>query len=315
MISQEDIDRLKSSVSIEKTLAGLGCNTAHRGYMYYSPFRDESTPSMSVAYKNGSWQWFDHGTGQGGSNIELVRQLKGCGFREAIAFLWELDGKYIDLKEEKPVHVVAKERERSLEVTKTSGRFQNLRLIDYIASRGISLELTERYCKEITYTNHNNGRTFTGVGFPNNSGGWVIRSEGFKGTTQSALTTINSQGMHSTEPSSDRVMVFEGYFNFLSWMELNNQFTPPCDVCVLNSTTNVKHATDYISKHDWAEAYLDNDQTGRECLQKIKELNPNTHVWDFSSGYAHHNDMNEYLLDKQKSLGEEPPSLTNQHKL
>ena len=110
-------------------------------------------------------------------------------------------------------------------------------------------------------------------------------------------------------------MVFEGYFNFLSWMELNKQFTPPCDVCVLNSTTNVKHATDYISKHDWAEAYLDNDQTGRECLQKIKELNPNTHVWDFSSGYAHHNDMNEYLLDKQKSLGEEPPSLTNQHKL
>ena len=73
MISQEDIDRLKSSVSIEKPLAGLGCNTAHRGYMYYSPFRDESTPSMSVAYKNGSWQWFDHGTGQGGSNIELVR--------------------------------------------------------------------------------------------------------------------------------------------------------------------------------------------------------------------------------------------------
>ena len=110
-------------------------------------------------------------------------------------------------------------------------------------------------------------------------------------------------------------MVFEGYFNFLSWMELNKQLTPPCDVCVLNSTTNVKHATDYISKHEWAEAYLDNDQTGRECLQKIKELNPNTHVWDFSSGYAHHNDMNEYLLDKQKSLGEEPPSLTNQHKL
>ena len=65
MISQEDIDRLKSSVSIEKTLAGLGCNTAHRGYMYCSPFRDESTPSMSVAYKNGAWQWFDHGTGQG----------------------------------------------------------------------------------------------------------------------------------------------------------------------------------------------------------------------------------------------------------
>ena len=254
MISQEDIDRLKSSVSIEKTLAGLGCNTAHRGYMYYSPFRDESTPSMSVAYKNGSWQWFDHGTGQGGSNIELVRQIKGCGFREAIDFLWELDGKYIDLKEDKPVQVVAKERERSLEVTKTSGRFQNLRLIDYIASRGISLELAERYCKEIIYTNHNNGKTFTGVGFPNNSGGRVIRSEGFNGTTQSALTTINSQGMHTTEPSSDRVMVFEGYFNFLSWMELNKQLTPLCDVCVLNSTTNAKHATEYISKYELAEA-------------------------------------------------------------
>ena len=79
--------------------------------------------------------------------------------------------------------------------------------------------------------------------------------------------TINCEGMHSIAPSSDRVMVFEGYFNFLSWMQLNKQTTPPCDVCVLNSTTNAKHATEYISKHEWAEAYLDNDQTERECLQ------------------------------------------------
>ena len=49
MISHEDIDRLKSSVSIERRQAALGYNTAHRGYMYYSPFRDKSIPSMSVA--------------------------------------------------------------------------------------------------------------------------------------------------------------------------------------------------------------------------------------------------------------------------
>ena len=235
MISQADIDRLKSSVSIEQTLAGMGCSTAHRGYMYYSPFRQETTPSMSVAYKDGTWQWYDHGTGQGGSNIELVEQFKGCGFREAIAFLWEIDGKFIDLKEDQPAQ--EQRKEHSLEVIKTNGRFQNLKLINYITSRGISLELAERYCKEITYRNHNNGKTFTGVGFPNNAGGWAIRSDGFKGTTQSAISTFNSDGLHSQTPSSDRVMIFEGYFNFLSWMELNKLQTPPCDICVLNSTT------------------------------------------------------------------------------
>lgn len=62
------------------------------------------------------------------------------------------------------------------------------------------------------------------------------------------------------------------------------------------STTNAPKAVEYISSHTNAEAYLDNDKTGRKCLSRLQESCPGTRFWDASGLYAEHNDLNEHLL-------------------
>ena len=311
MIPREEIDRLKSSVPIEKILMSLGFRTEHRGYMYFSPLRDERTPSMSVRFKDGAWQWYDHGEGTGGTGLELVQRLKHCGFREAVETLASISA--IPLKQQ-PQPFPSREVQHGIEVEQVGRNFIRFRLRDYIESRGIDIALAQQYCKEITYRNTASGRTYTAVGFPNNAGGWVLRSDSFKGTTQSCITTLNRDGRVEKPPSSERVMLFEGFFNFLSWMQMHGASLPPCDVVVLNSVTNSKSAAPFISEHKAAESFLDNDITGKACFLKLQSLCPGTAFTDHTGEYQGHNDLNE-LLKSSLSKGEEPPSKSNQHKL
>lgn len=318
MTSREEIERLKAGVSIETILGALGFRTEHRGYMYYSPLRDESTPSMSVRFREGIWQWFDHGEGVGGSNLDLVRRIRGCGFREAVETLASLSSLPVVSENRTASHDRGQKRssqEGAITVQNVSDRFTRFRLISYLESRGIPLDLAQRFCREVTYRNSNTGRTYTAVGFPNDRGGWVLRSDVFKGTTASGITTMNTKGRTASEPSSDRVMVFEGFFNLLSWMRLAGRETLPCDAVVLNSVTNASKAVDYIGRHSVAEAWLDNDRTGRECLDRLRAMCPGTAFRDRSGMYEGFNDLNELLKGRlDKEAGEKTSAIYHNHK-
>ena len=90
MISESEKNYLKTSVLIPDILLDLGYRTDHRGYMYFSPFREESSPSFSYDAKRNLW--FDHGAGFGGDNIEHLIRLKGWNFKDIIAYLRKLSG-------------------------------------------------------------------------------------------------------------------------------------------------------------------------------------------------------------------------------
>lgn len=300
MISDTEKDYLKSSVLIPDILLDLGYRTDHRGCLYYSPFRDESAPSFAYDQKRNLW--FDHGAGYGGDNIELLVRLKGWDFKEAVEYLKNFCGHNYNMYNRESVgnHTTA-EKAGSIEIISVSDRINSLRLCEYASSRGIDLELLNRYCKEITYRNGNNGTTYKSIGFPNNAGGYVLRGPGFKGVTQSGITTINMHGQLDSKPSSKRLLIFEGFFNFLSYLTLNEQEKALGDVLILNSTTNASKAVEYISSHTNAEAYLDNDKTGRKCLSRLQESCPCTRFWDASGLYAEHNDLNEFLISNRQN--------------
>lgn len=185
-----------------------------------------------------------------------------------------------------------------LEILNISDSIRSLRLCEYASSRGIDIGLLNRYCKEITYRNGNNDTIYKSIGFPNNAGGYVLRGPGFKGVSQSGITTINMHGQLDAKPSSKRLLMFEGFFNFLSYLTLNDQEKALGDVLILNSTTYASKAVEYISSHTNAEAYLDNDKTGRKCLSRLQESCPATRLWDASCLYAEYNDLNECLIAK-----------------
>lgn len=70
--------------SIKDYLAEQGIYPAkeHPTYgMYKSPFRDEKTASFKVDYRANLW--YDFGTGEGGSIIDLVMKMQQCNFIQA----------------------------------------------------------------------------------------------------------------------------------------------------------------------------------------------------------------------------------------
>ncbi len=132
-------------------------------------------------------------------------------------------------------------------------------------------------------------KSYFAVGFRNNAGGWELRNRYFKGCTSKAPTT-----RHGDYPTC---LVFEGFMDYLSFLTLKRNPTPPYNVAVLNSVTNLAKAVPFIASHEQVYAYLDNDEAGRKATAELKIVCRN--LSDQSVHYRPHNDLNDYLRGRR----------------
>ena len=95
------------------------------------------------------------------------------------------------------------------------------------------------------------------------------------------------------------VTVFEGVFDFLSWLACEHNVTPSTDVVVLNSVANVSRAIPYLRLHRTVICCLDNDEAGREALATIRSLSRALNdpiVIDGSLFYEDYDDVNDWWV-------------------
>jgi 5S rRNA maturation endonuclease (ribonuclease M5) len=92
-------------------------------------------------------------------------------------------------------------------------------------------------------------------------------------------------------------MIFEGFFDFLSFVEIWG--TPKMGVIVLNSLSNVKKAYPYIEQASQVYLLLDNDNKGIETTQKLAQKF-GAKVISESQVFAPYKDMNEYLIHRHE---------------
>lgn len=276
-------------VPLEMVLEALGCRKGPGKDMWYSPFRNEKEPSLHIDRARNFW--YDHGTGEGGTNIQLVMNLRHCSFQEAKQFVTTLSPSGLVVQPP-----ATAQTESPIEIRRVT-EIQSGYLTRYLRERKIPQELARAYVKEVIIHNRDKNMNFTLLGFPNNAGGYALKAPtGFKSTTKAGITTLNKEGEMTAVPSSSRVAIFEGFFDFLSWQVMQSRRTPTCDVVVLNSVNNIQKASVYIGMHDSALCFLDNDPAGQKCLQTIKEqLMKGKEVTDMSTLYREHNDLNEML--------------------
>ena len=250
-------------------------------YWYYSPLRNESTPSFKVNTERN--QWYDFGSGEHGDIIDLVCALHRCTISEAIRLL---SGAKQVAHQEFSFGGERKISERKLEIL-SAQPLTNPYLLRYFAERGISLSIANRYCSEIRYNNTN--RTYYTIGFANDAGGWEIRSPYFKGCiAPKAITTISK--------GADVLQIFEGFMDFLSWQTLNPPST--CDTIVLNSLALLPRIQEKIKGYKQVESFLDNDEAGRKSFEVLKHFCPS--IIDGSVRYRTHKDLNEWLVAQSK---------------
>ncbi|KAA6317990.1 hypothetical protein EZS27_031942 [termite gut metagenome] len=175
----------------------------------------------------------------------------------------------------------------------------HLALIDFVRERKIDLELANRYCKEIHY--RINGRNYFGVGFRNDRDGYELSNpSGFKGC-------ISPKEVTTVWNNRDTCLVFEGFWDFLSYLTLQNLKQSKHDVVILNSVSNVSQATGFIKLHKDIYTYLDNDEAGQKATQLIDSTCST--VYNRSTRYTEYKDLNDYLRQKPKVK----PTVKNKH--
>ncbi|KAA6335101.1 DNA primase [termite gut metagenome] len=283
-------------ISIKQYLQERGINpTIERDYygMYCSPFRKDNHPSLKVDYHLNVWH--DFGTNEGGSIIDLVMKMEGYSFREAAS---KLEKEYVGIEPNSfsfhrdsviPNSIPNSGNESRLFVLKVLPIIHPA-LIDFVRERKIDWELANRYCREIHYQIQN--RNYFSIGFKNDRGGYELSSQsGFKGCLPpKEVTTVRN--------NRNTCLVFEGFWDFLSYLTLQNVKQTKHDAVILNSIANVSKAMEFIKMHKDIYTYLDNDEGGQRATRLIKETCPS--INDRSAQYAGYKDLNDYLCGKKQ---------------
>lgn len=255
-------------------------------YWYFSPFRDERTPSFKVNVKKNLW--YDHGLGEGGSIIDLGARLHQCSLAD---FLEDLSiGDYVLTVAKQ--HTLAHKNDSKLEVLSVK-ELSAPGLIQYLKERGITSVTAAQYCSEVEFAIK--GRSYLAVGFPTNSGSYELRNSWFKGSSSPKDISLITGDL-------DRLCIVEGFIDFLSLHELGghhlNQFTENSSVLILNSLALLNRSIPIIQNYRDINLFLDNDQAGKEAKQTL--ASKGIHFNDASRFYPDSKDVNEFLIKTLK---------------
>jgi len=267
---------------------------------YFSPWREEKTPSFHLNKKDNVW--YDHGEGKGGGNIEFVCRLlkhNGEDHTRVDALRW-----FNNMFGENPA-ISNKPIERA---TRPGWRLireeplENLALIRYLEKRKIDVALAKEHLLEVYVKSKKTNEYIYALGFKNEDGGYELRNSFLKSCiAPKSITFIRS----TTEPENSRfVHLFEGFMDYLTFLTLQKG-QHKGDVIVLNSVNCLNKAISYITKFRYVRCYswLDHDDAGRKATKELEEFfKTQEHITHKKRNkiYAGFKDLNEWHVKKPK---------------
>jgi len=86
-----NIEEARQRLPLPELMAKLGLGDYAKSKSK-SPFRDEKTPSFGIYNLDGRWRWKDHGTGEGGDEIDFLAKLENKSNHDAMLAYAELAG-------------------------------------------------------------------------------------------------------------------------------------------------------------------------------------------------------------------------------
>lgn len=247
-----------------------------RTAFYFAIDRCETVPSLSVDYvKNKA---FDFGTGRSFDVISIVQLIKKCSVSDALRYLQSFTGidEYILISNEP-------EKGKNYKILNV-GEIRHPALIQYLNSRKILPK--NEFIKEIHY--EINSKRYFGVGFFNDSGGLEIRNKYSKICLGNKdITLITNDQKHYQD-----VVVFEGFFDFLTYMTINTLLQETSDFLILNSTAMLFKVENKLKDYNRISLFLDNDANGKRVKDMMRSKYSN--IEDCSLLYLNYKDLNEW---------------------
>lgn len=269
-------------IPVEKVLERMGYLPQKiSGYdlWFLSPFTTEKTPSFKINQRIN--RWYCHSSGFGGNTLDFVVKKSGCSISEALTYLKDFDVFFSFHQQENNFEIT---EEKKYSITSVS-KIKSYALIEYLSHRRIRNSEVIYKLSQVNY--EINGKSFYAIGFKNDRGGWEIRNKYVK-------ICLNQKDITLIKNNSNKLLVFEGFFDYLSHIQFFDELKNDSDYLILNSISLLKKSESIFLNYTEIDLYLDNDLKGKETtldlLTKYKNVN------DKSDLYAGHKDLNEFLM-------------------
>lgn len=279
------------AIPLEQFLASLGFQPSygkHNQLWYLSPLRQEKTPSFKV--NTDLNLWFDFGTGEGGTIIDLAMAYgKNASVPEALKLIEStMQGVILHFE---PLPASRPEASPKPEL-QFVGPLRNLNLKRYLTQRGIQLRKCASEVREVHYSTLDNN--YVAIGFASDRGGYELRNRTFKGT-------LGAKSISTQPGEKSSALVFEGFFDYLTYLTLWGK--PTSQVVVLNSVSFRERAVEHLLSEQVArvELFRDNDAAGDALLAYFREQLPAVEIVDqVPAIYPENKDLNEWHLANRR---------------
>ncbi|WP_291912700.1 toprim domain-containing protein [Chitinophaga sp. CB10] len=293
-------------IDLVEYLASLGHHpqkVRNQDYWYLSPLREEKTPSFKVNRRLNVW--YDHGMGKGGDLVDFGTLYFNCTVADLLQRLSQQPAPALSFHPhpvpgnppKAPASFAGEKKDTpdSKIVVLDTRPLAEQPLLDYLQKRSIPLEIANRFCREVDFLLY--GKKHTVIGFPNNAGGYELRSENFKGSSvPKDVTFIDNR--------TEQIAVFEGFFSFLSFQTINrNQQAPLTNCLILNSLSFFEKCRPLMEQYRHVHLILDRDNAGMNRTRQALEWDGNKYI-DRSDFYHGHKDLNDWLIHHHYSQRE-----------
>ena len=272
-------ETIKQNVGIRTVLESFGLFPVKKNLktaFYFALDREEKIPSLSVDFvKNKA---FDFGTGKSYDIISIVQQVKKCTVSDALKYLSTFDFSIQNLIQNQKIEV--QNSYKILEIRE----IMHPALIQYLKSRKVLEQ--KHLVKEIHY--EIKGKKYFGIGFHNNSRGYEIRNPFSKICLGKKDITL----IQSEQNPNNEIIIFEGFFDYMTFKNLENSTNTTSDYFILNSTAMLFKVEEKLKEYKKICLLLDNDANGRFVKAKIQNQYKN--VEDCSMIYRDCKDLNEW---------------------
>ena len=258
---------------------------ASENYLYLSPLRQELTASFKVnRTKN---VWYDHGAGKGGNLVDFAILYFNCTLPQALQKISKHPTPRLSSFHPQKTNLSLLEPEdNSIRILSVNSPITDMVLNRYLKQRNIPRQIANEFCKQVCYKVGEN--TYCAIGFKNNSGGYELRSEHFKGSSSPKYVTY-------FDNKASAISCFEGFFDFLTYQSIHrNQELPKTNILVLNSLSFFTRSLLLMEKHERIHLYLDNDKAGKKCVEQA--MTRTDKVSDESNLYKGYKDLNEWSV-------------------
>jgi hypothetical protein len=258
-------EEIKNRISIADYLKVMAI--AVNKNMFSAVWRGERTPSVHILEQGR--KWYDFGTYESGSVIDLCAKVENISVAEAVERLSsDFSFLAIDHTPTKPKN----EEKNPIIIDSVTEAITHPRLIHYLENvRRIPPQVYQSVLYEIRFHFHRTPKNILyGFGLPTINGGWTIRigSDNYSHTKYA----VGGQSFSLIETSCTKLVVFEGLCDYLSFLA-SCRDAACYSAVVLNSVNNAPKLIEYLGKKKYGFTsiglMLDNDTAGQATTAKL----------------------------------------------